>query len=183
MGHKPSSCRPISLQVLPCPCPRIRPSLSSTLPAVEPAVLPLWHNRLFAKSSGRTYYSPSLIRTNVLLLRDIIQRPELCEALPHTWKSVDRLHKRKLLSLRNSPPAIHHVPSFWFHWQSSAVSRELAKPKNFCTRQSRDTWKALQLPDSDRHFIYRTLWRKLPTGQRQARMNPGQTNCPIDGVP
>ena len=42
---------------------------------------------------------------------------------------------------------------------------------------------ALQLPDSDGHFIYRTLWRKLPTGQRQARMNPGQTNCPIDRVP
>ena len=42
---------------------------------------------------------------------------------------------------------------------------------------------ALQLPDSGRHFTYRTLWRKLPTGQRQARMNPGQANCPIDGVP
>ena len=159
---------------------------SPTLPAIEPALLPLWHNRLFSKSSGRTYYSPSLIRKNVLFLRDIVQSPELCEALPHTWKSVYRLHKRKLLLLRSSPPAVHHVPSFWFHWQSSAVSRELAKPNNFCTRQSRDTWKALmalQLPDTDRHFLYRALWRKLPTGQRQARMNPGQANCPIDGVP
>ena len=67
-------------------------------------MLPLWHNRLFAKSSGRTYYSPSLIRKNVILLRDIIQRPELCEALAHTWKYVYRLHKRKLLSLRNPHP-------------------------------------------------------------------------------
>ena len=30
MGHKPSSCRPISLQVPPCPCPRTLPSLSPT---------------------------------------------------------------------------------------------------------------------------------------------------------
>ena len=85
-------------------------------PTPLPQNMPLWHNVLFQTTTNSTYFSPELVRNNVLLLDSIGDREKLIQSLPMVTKSCYRAGFKRLSRPSSNLFRDFHLPSFWLDW-------------------------------------------------------------------
>ena len=161
-------------------------------PSVFIGSMPLWHNVLFKNDSGHTYFSRKMLQKNRNTYSSVVAEngvePTLFEGMPQQWLNIYCNVIRDIDAFLYNPPVA--VPSSisieqWVPgWTKKVMLLHMQTGLRPEQRRTEEVWKAfskLKLPAGDYDFIRRTLWQKLPVGDR-IHVRGAPRICPFDGL-
>ena len=136
-------------------------------PEALPHDIPLWHNKLFSKSTSLTYFCPQLIRQGVTTMGDPINHNTHISQIAPTWAPI---YQRGVFHYGPSNPSqaptvppLSPIPGadVWSRWTTKSMALFLCSPTSLSPRQPPEVWKAFHsfnVPAQHKDFIRQVLW-------------------------
>ena len=135
--------------------------------------MPLWNNKHIQKKNGHTYFNTRLVAAGITEVGDVWTRDEgyhqpLFDLVPKEWQDIYRAKITEMQPVGSVQQRKAEGPTLsTTRWGVAEVSAQ-NRPK-VPARTAAEVWKevkGLSLMPIDEYFMFRALWRKLPTMDR-----------------